>query len=111
MDSTTKSTIHLCAEDGAYLPNLTVMKGAPDDMLALVCTAIHIYMTGSDRHWKNVAYKLIRDVLYEEKNGKPRDPNSDRLLGALLFVTGIFALFGLVCFVILVVDKLAGLLP
>lgn len=106
MDNKTRSTIHLCAEGGEYLSGLTTMKGAPDDMLALICTAIHIYMQGAGKPWKDVAYKLIRDVLYEEKHGKPRNPNNDRLLGGLLFVAGCFALLGLICFVGLVCNSL-----
>lgn len=109
MDNKTRSTIHLCAEDGEYLPNVTLMKGAPDDLLALICTAIHLYMKGSGEHWKDVAYKLIRDVLYEEKHGKPRNPRNDRLLGGLLFAAGCFALFGMICFVGLVCNSLVSL--
>lgn len=111
MDNKTRSTIHLCAEDGEYLPNPTVMKGAPDDMLTLICTAIHIYMQGAGKPWEDVAYKLIRDVLYEEKNGKPRNPRYDRILGAVVVVVFIFAVLGFMTFLTAVITRIVGPLP
>jgi hypothetical protein len=107
MNKAKQSVLHMSAIDGEYQHDATIMRGAPDDMLALLCTALHMYIATSDTSWKRTAKKLITDLLRDEVPDG-RNPRDDRILGALLFVAGIFSLFGVICFVSMVMAKLTG---
>lgn len=107
MTKANQAVLHMTVLDDEYQPDATIMRGDPRNMLALICMALHMYMNGSSLRWKLTARKVVREVLNEEI---PDDssPRNNRIIGALLFVAGIFSLFGVICFVSMVMAKLTG---
>ena len=101
-----KAILHMEVQDGDYRPELTHMVGEECDLLALICTALHIYLEGSGPVWRSTARQVVGEILGETQ--EPESRKEKVLARVLWFVTGCFALIGAFVTAAWIVTKIAG---
>jgi len=106
MEKAIQTTLHMTAIDGELQENSIIMEGTRRDMLAIICLALRMFLSGEDTKWRRTANKVIGSVFAEFLDD---ETPLDRFLSNLVYwVTLGFALFGAFMAVGMIVTALAG---
>lgn len=107
MEKAIQTTLHMTAIDGELQENSIIMEGTRRDMLAIICLALRMFLSGEDTKWRRTANKVIGSV-FDDFLDADETPLERFLSNLLYWVTLGFALFGAFMAVGMIVTKIAG---